>query len=75
MVVTSPLSGRGLVESASGIIARCGPFGARRDVNRPLQQSISGFLAMASPRLGRIPSLGRLTKTSDLSTGLSYSKY
>jgi len=73
-LVTSPRSGR-LVWSASGIFARCGPFRARRAVNRPLLQSISRFLAMASPRLGRIPSLGRLTKTSDSSTGLMYSKY
>jgi len=56
------------------IFARCDPFGVRRAVNRPLLQSISGILAMASPRLGRIPSLGRLTKTSDSSTGLRYSK-
>ena len=62
------------MRSASGIFARCTPFGVHRAVNRPLLQSISGFLAMASPRLGRIPSLGRLTKTSDSSTGLRYSK-
>jgi len=62
------------VRSASGIFARCNPFGVHRAVNRPLLQSISGFLAIASPGLGRIPSLGRLTKTSDSSTGLRYSK-
>jgi hypothetical protein len=52
----SPRSGRGLVRSASGTFGRCGPFGACRAVNRPLQQSISGFLAMASPRLCCMPS-------------------
>jgi hypothetical protein len=71
MFVTSPRSGRGLVQSASGIIARCGPSGARRAVNRPLLQSISGFLATnhGKPKTRSYTFIGT-TITSDSSTGL-----
>jgi hypothetical protein len=67
----SPRSGRGLMRSASGIFACCGPFGTRKAINRPLQQSISGFLAInhGKPKTRSYTFIGT-TKTSDLSTSL-----
>jgi hypothetical protein len=59
------------VRSASGTFARCGPFGSRKAVNRMLQQSISGFLAInhRKPKTRSYTFIGT-TRTSDLSTGL-----
>ena len=67
-VFSSPRSGKELAQSASGIFARCGPFGVRRAVNRPLVQSISGFLALnhGKPRT-RLYAFGSWDNSSFLS--------
>jgi len=76
LLFSSPRSGRGLARSASGIFARCDPCSVCWAVDRPLLQSISGFLAFnhRKPKTRLYAFIG-MTTTSDSLPGLRCSNY